>query len=386
MIYLAACALHGKTPTKDVLDGMDLTSVYKQAARHSMQAITYEALSLFVAQNGREALSIDEALWSRWGADRVNAIRHTIGFEMERERLLHFFEERGIWYVLLKGLVLQTYYPKIGMRQMCDNDILFDPAYRKDVCEFMKQNGYTVQMYGKDYPDVYLKSRYNFEMHHQLYVDSLVKDYLLFNRYYDKIKDRLLHEEGCRFRFTDEDFYIYSVAHSYKHYVAGGNGIRSLMDTYVFLHAVGDRMNMDYVRAELEKLGLVWYHEMIAKIASVLFDNSCKAPAEMIASMDEEMRDTVAFFIDSGTYGTRRHLIETKLQGEIKAPRVGFWKKVGYLFTRIFPRMEFYRLNFPVAYRHKILIPVFWFYRLFRGIFCKPAQILSEWKVVFKTK
>ena len=187
-------------------------------------------------------------------------------------------------------------------------------------------------------------------------------------------------------RFTDEDFYIYSVAHSYKHYVAGGNGIRSLMDTYVFLHAVGDRMNMDYVRAELEKLGLVWYHEMIAKIADMLFDNSCKAPGEMIASMDEAMRDTVAFFIDSGTYGTRRHLIETKLQGEIKVPRVGFWKKVGYLFTRIFPRMEFYRLNFPVAYRHKILIPVFWFYRLFRGIFCKPAQILSEWKIVFKTK
>lgn len=42
----------------------------------------------------------------------------------------------------LKGVILKELYPKIGMRQMSDNDILFDETYRKDVVRFMKNKGY----------------------------------------------------------------------------------------------------------------------------------------------------------------------------------------------------------------------------------------------------
>lgn len=386
MIYLAACALHGKSPIKAALDEMDLAGVHKQAARHSMHAVTYEAISLFATQNGREALSIDDTLLSRWGAERVNAIRHAISFDMERERLLRFLEERGVWYVLLKGLVMQTHYPKLGMRQMCDNDILFDPAYRKDVCEFMKQNGYKVDTYGKPYPDVYLKDRYNFEMHHQLYFDSVVKNHQVFNPYYQNVKDRLQPASGCQLRFSDEDFYVYSVAHSYKHYVVGGNGIRALMDIYVYLHSLGDRLDMDYVKAELKKLHLSDYHEWIKQVAYVLFADADVLPADRIASMDEEMRDFVAYSIDSGTYGTLKHHTKNRLRELSGDSKIGFGGKIKYLWTRIFPGVESYRTSFPFAYRHKILIPVFWFYRLLRGMFCRPLKLLSEWRYVLKTK
>ena len=37
--------------------------------------------------------------------------------------------------------------------------------------------------------------------------------------------------------FTDEDFYVFIVAHEYKHFAdLGGTGIRNLVDRYVYLN------------------------------------------------------------------------------------------------------------------------------------------------------
>ena len=102
--------------------------------------------------------------------------------------------------------------------------------------------------------------------------------------------------------------------------------------------------------------------------------------------MDEDVRDTVAFMIDSGTYGTRRHLIEGELKSPADPSRIGFWKKTKYVLRRIFPNTEFYYLHFPVTQRHKILIPLCWCYRFFRAAFRKPGRLFAEWKTVMKTK
>ena len=45
VIYLAACAIHGKCPEQDAVMGMQLEYVYKQATKHAMQAITYMAIA-----------------------------------------------------------------------------------------------------------------------------------------------------------------------------------------------------------------------------------------------------------------------------------------------------------------------------------------------------
>lgn len=42
-------------------------------------------------------------------------------------------EQRGIWYLPLKGIILKEFYPSVGMRQMSDNDILFDEAFAEQV-------------------------------------------------------------------------------------------------------------------------------------------------------------------------------------------------------------------------------------------------------------
>lgn len=50
-----------------------------------------------------------------------------------KERRYFLFEKAGIWYLPLKGVILKEMYPVYGIRQMADNDILFDFTYRKEV-------------------------------------------------------------------------------------------------------------------------------------------------------------------------------------------------------------------------------------------------------------
>ena len=53
--------------------------------------------------------------------------------DAERHRLEKNLTEHGIWYMPLKGSILKDWYPKFGMREMADNDILFDASKRKEV-------------------------------------------------------------------------------------------------------------------------------------------------------------------------------------------------------------------------------------------------------------
>mgnify|MGYP002969688486 CR=1 FL=1 len=81
-------------------------------------------------------------------------------------------------YLPLKGIIMKDYYPSVGMRQMSDNDILFDKAYAKQIRDYMSDNdilfdadawermekhmiseGYKAEYVGKGNHDVYHKLR-----------------------------------------------------------------------------------------------------------------------------------------------------------------------------------------------------------------------------------
>ena len=121
--------------------------------------------------------------------------------------------------------------------QMADNDILFDKNFRRQVRDYMKSRGYKVIAYGEGIHDTYQKSPvFNFELHIGL-VPGYVKP--SWSTYYANIRERLLKDAGndYGYHFSDEDFYIYFIAHAFKHFENSGTGIRNLADIYIFLHS-----------------------------------------------------------------------------------------------------------------------------------------------------
>lgn len=379
MIYVIACALHSQNPDKEKMKADDLKALYKNAAKHSLTSMVYMALEMAGVLEG------EEQAWIRqWKDEKDKAIRKNLLFDTERKQILALMEEAGIWYMPLKGSILKDYYPKYGMRQMSDNDILYDARYAKELRDLMKKRGYKVEIFGRSNQDVYMKPPiYNFEMHNALFHKSERNKYWL--SYYGEIKEKLLPDEGRKYgyHFCDEDFYIYMMAHAYKHFSGGGTGLRTLVDLYVFLQKKEDALDWAYVRKELQKLGMLDFEKMCCDIAKKIF--SPDMPANMQTLTDEE-KTKLGMFLYAGTYGTVEQYTKNALRqlqpGE--EPVTGK-VKIRYCLSRIFPGREWCRMNLPFFDRHPYLIPALWIFRIFRAIFCNRTRIKAEMETVRKS-
>lgn len=86
--------------------------------------------------------------------------------------------------------------------------------------------------------------------------------------YFKDIKERLIPDENSDhvYHFRNEDFYLFMLAHEYKHFT-GGTGVRSLVDTYIFLRRFSKSLDWDYLGEELEKLGITDFERSNRELA-----------------------------------------------------------------------------------------------------------------------
>ena len=66
--------------------------------------------------------------------------------------------------------------------------------------------------------------------------------------------------------------------------------------------------------------------------------------------------------------------------------KTGSKSKFRYIMRRIFPELEVYKEHYPFFYKHRILLPIGWLYRLFKGIILKSRRIINELKIVADNK
>ena len=354
VIYLAACAINGKTPDAARVAAMDLRQLYAVADRHALTAITAAAL---------ESAGVKDPQFTQ---ARGKVIRKVAAMDADKALLFARLEEVGIWYMPLKGAVLKDDYPGYGLRQMSDFDILFDADRAGEVRRILESLGFATEQYGRDAHDCYFKPPVsNFEMHRMLF-DATSGDAALC-AYYQRVKDRLVKDEGnrCGWHFTVEDFYIYLAAHEYKHYSHGGTGLRSLLDTYVYLRKHGDGMRWDYVRRETEALGIAAFESQSRSLAAKLFDG------EALTAGEERMLD---YITASGTYGS----VENRVSNAVEACGGGGRGRARYLLRRVFLPMEQIRTGYPFFYRHRLLLPLLFAYRVGRALFVNRAKVQQE--------
>ena len=134
MIYLASCGVNESNPDAEFIKEIDLEQLYDMSCVHSMEAL----IGMVLKQAG-------VSLSKEWNEKIAKAIRKNLLFDAERAKLLSFMEQQGIWYLPLKGIILKDYYPALGMRQMSDNDILFDYSFSKEIQKYMVSQGYKRQ-------------------------------------------------------------------------------------------------------------------------------------------------------------------------------------------------------------------------------------------------
>ncbi|WP_028505908.1 nucleotidyltransferase family protein [Ruminococcus sp. FC2018] len=360
LMYLIRCILNKKTPAKEKLDKMDLSGLFVVAKGHSLTAIAAYAL---------ESAGIYDKDFEE---EKNKAIRKTIILDAERENVLAELEKACIWYMPLKGILIKDLYPQIGMRQMADNDILFDKIRAEDVRTIMQSFGFKTKNFDSGNHDIYYKSPVcNFEIHTELFGDWHQEEfYTYFSNIFQKvIKDS---ENGYGYHLSVEDFYIYITAHNYKHYSSGGTGLRSLVDTYVYLNHYAGKLDMKYIENECEKLGIAEYEKQTRDLSLHLLGGKKLTAGEC------KMFDYIIF---SGTYGT----IDNIVSNTIKKNNNGHFEKIKYICQRLMvpvsEKNEKYRIfasYYPWFYKSKARLPLLFFYRIGSIFTSKRSRAKAE--------
>ncbi len=369
MLYLCGCALNAAVPSSARVAALDFEGLYALSAAHSVTALVAEALT-----GRRDALPSDDRFCAAILAAKERSVRKSLMFGMERDKLSAYFEANGIWYLPLKGTVLQGLYPKPWLRQMVDNDILFDAAHRAQVRDWFVSCGYDIYVYDVGKHDIYQKAPfYNFEMHVDLFGGA---DVAGLGAYYATVKERLVPAAAgsSRLRFTDEDLYCYVLAHAYSHKQEAGLGIRFLCDLWVLLRAYGDKLDWDYIRAELAVLGMAAFEQESRALADAVFSNVDSFSPEKLSG---ELLRQLTLALESGTHGTTKQQVEKSI-----AHRGG---KLRYFFSCIFPAKQTLWRSFPPCRRHGWLLPVGWAWRLLTLVFKNTGFVLYKLKCVFFT-
>ena len=321
LIYLMVCSLQETKPEEALLANIDVEALLRLAKAHSVSAMVCMALEQTDAFRCAE-----ESIRLKWLDSKNKAIRKNMLLDAERHRL------------------------------------------EKEFAEHNKSNH-----------DAYEKQPiYNFEMHVALFHE----DRSTLQKKYENVVDRLVQDEKLPFRyhFTPEDFYVFVVAHAYKHYSHGGTGIRTLADFYVMNRKLGKILDWEYVESELRSLGILDYERDSRKLSQKLFGNT---KTVLRSELTEEENQMFAYYLGATTYGnlfnqTLHRMQEFQPDGEPLTTKT----KGKYIISRMFPNMEWCKCYAPVVYKFPVLLPFYWVWRLiYKGI-TKRKKVTQEIKAL----
>ena len=321
--------------------------LFAEAKRHNIGAMLYP----YAKKAG-----CPEPLISAWSQIADKALRKELLFNAERSAIISEFEKAGIKYIPLKGIIIKDYYPRKGMREFTDNDILLEAKALPVATKIMQNKGYESH-FNEDYSDCpfYKAPIFNFELHNALFAKNVPIAKYFKDTWKNAVKD---DDNTYGYHMTNEDFYIHVITHFYKHYaICKGAGLKFFADFYYLQRGLIDNKKADitYIKKELSKIGILEFYEKTVEAVKNLFEG------------DESFFTSEMFHyvLASGAYGTKTQAIANKIKNK---GRVKYW------LSRLFPSKGYMVNLHPIIRKAPVLLPFFWIVRLVRAPFTKSGR------------
>lgn len=393
LAHLVDCALHDAEPDPKP-DEVAWESVHALAVANSMEGASW-------ASARARAADMPGRLCERWGQEADATLFRLLRFDVEREAVLGELAAHGLSYLPLKGVLMARYYPHPEMRSMADNDILYGfveaaPEGGFRICgateaeraiavreatnaaaAIMGSRGYRAESLHRGNHDTFLREPFcNFELHRALMSLSSGQRSFFENPWRRALRDR---DDPFGFHFSDEDEYLYHIAHAFKHYDMSGCGIRFLADIEAFLVRKGASLDERYLEQQLDVLGLTGFESRMRGLAIALFGGTSDGTG---TGLSAGQVDELQYLLGCGTYGTLRVNLERRVDklldegGGLEAAKRGYVRQ--RLLMREEDRLEYY----PVLGRYKLLFPAFLLVRIGKAAFKTPAKVARELKLL----
>ena len=355
-------------------------AVYTLAKRHTVDTMAYEAVRRLVenaeAESAAESTSHDPAgrtatelpssqLLTTWSHRKDANVAKNLVQVSERNKLVHLLTEDGIDVLPLKGSVLIDLYPDPSWRQMADLDMLIRADQNHKVRAHMERLGYTTKIFDSGKDDCYdLPPFLHVEMHRQLVPESSPLPGL--SDYYVDPWRRAVADTAHLYHFSWDDYYLFLLAHFYRHFQVGGSGIRNVMDIHVFLQNHKQELHEEYLAAELEKLHMTDFRTDMEARAERWFGAATESQSVHEQTPVNRHREDIDYLLfSSGAYGLVSYSMDFALNRQAKEHRNKLTTGLSYLQKIVFPNYDYMMLSYPwMTGAPRASLPLLWVYRI----------------------
>lgn len=319
-------------------DNTDWDTLLRLSEKAQILPMIYDAIK---ASN----LNIPEDVETKYTQKLIMSATIDAQQEFHIQQLISVFNENNIDFSLLKGASIKKLYSNSFYRCMGDIDILIRTEQYSEIKKIMLQLQYTEQKESV-HELIWTKTPFICIELHKMLIPEYNSD---FYAYYGNGWGKMNRYDGCMYRMTPEDEFIYLFTHFSKHYRDGGIGIRHLVDLRVYMNHYS--LDERYVVDELKSLHLERFYKNIVDTINVWFDEGKETTETTIIT------NTI---FHSGSYGNAEKFDYANALRTTKHYTNTFMAKVAYITKLIFLPLSSMKKRYPLLNKFTFLLPIFW--------------------------
>lgn len=349
LIDAVKASVTGKAASLDVKP--DWEEFLKLAHIHKLEALAFDGLQ-------KSGISIPEAVQQLLSGAYMQAIFRDTQMEYLKDKLQTALETAGIKHIFLKGTVLKHSYPVPALRTMCDMDILVYAEDFETIDRVAKElRGKAIAGDGNHRNYVFGGIAVEFHpnlLHHATPIGTGI------NPGWQYAKENLT---GCAMELTSEGFYLNTICHLANHFVAGGVGVRFVLDVWVNRHLYKPAPERAFVEKELTRFRLLDFAQKIEDLAECWFGKGAETPL---------LQELGEYILTSGSHGmTDRAMLNAMSLSPGGSRFSALMKKAFY------PRAEL-EDRFPWCKGKPLLLPAAWCARAYNAV-TQHGNIIVKW-------
>ena len=318
----------------EVPENIDWRQFLRLAKQHKVEALVYQGL-----QDTQLPKNVEKILLEAFH----NAVFRDVQLEHRKKCLADALTQAGVPYVFLKGAVLKYSYPVPALRTMCDLDILAHTEDYSVIDGLMRSMGGTSVSGDGNHKNYHFPEGVEVEFHPNL-LHHATPVGTGINPGWQYAQGNTLSPEGV---------YLNTICHLANHFVAGGVGVRFVLDVWVNRYLYKPQFDRVFVEEELKRIGLLDFAQKIEQLADAWFGDHVMTP------LLEELGE---YILTSGSFGTADRAMLNALSLSPKGNRISALMKKAF-----YPRAEL-EDRFPWCKGKPLLLPVAWCCRAFRAI------------------
>lgn len=355
LVHILKSAIEQVTPNP-IPENIDEGFLLRFAEFHKLLNIVYLTIGDRLSPESQKQLS---ELYNR-------SVYKSAAQQYYLEEVENALRDNKICYLVLKGKNLAELYPSEDMRQTADFDIYLGRENSKKAKEIMVALGFDIMSYtDTDEHDEYIIDKVAMCETHPV----LIQNKHPWQEECNKITDRLLStEKPYELKMSNEDFYLYNLAHTAKHMKVAGIGIRAFLDMWLIDRKYSSVIDRDVLDEKLKKANLYEFDKNARNLWEYWFCS--KVPDDLTLAMAE-------YVAESGWVGTLNQMQSTDLAeaaGNANSVKTAKLKKYASMF---FISYEDMADKYSVLKKHKWLLPFCYIYRFF-NIILKKRDIMAR--------